>query len=98
MKKIVCVVLIICICFGMTIGLSSCSSEPNRVHIYGNIILGDEYVSGNVCFKIADYDKNTNRVKIVGIEQYGWITLLNYNFYKPNESCPYCGHKYARIH
>jgi hypothetical protein len=98
MKKIISLILIICLCFGMMVGLTSCDSEPDRVHIYGNIILGDQYVRGNVCFKITNYDKNTNRVKILGIEQYGWITLFNYNFYKPNESCPYCGRQYANIY
>ena len=98
MKKIICFVLIICLCFGMMIELTSCSSEPDRVHIYGDIILGNQYVRGNVCFKITDYDKDTNRVKILGIEQYGWLTLLNYDFYKTNESCPYCEHRYANIH
>lgn len=98
MRKFVCALLLSCLCFGAIICLVACDSEPDRVHVYGDIILGGQYVRGNVCFKITDYDKNTNRVKILGIEQYGWITLFNYDFYKANESCPYCGHQYANIY
>lgn len=98
MKKIICFILIICLCVGTMIGLVSCSSEPDRVHIYGIIILGNQYVLGNICFKITDYDKDTNRVKLLGLEEYGWITLINYDFYKTNEPCPYCRYQYANIH
>lgn len=99
MKKITCFILIIiCLFAGTMIGLTSCSSEPDRVHAYGDILLGDKYVRGNVCFKITDYDKDTNCVKILGLEQYGWFTLFNYDFYKTNEPCPYCGYQYANIH
>ena len=98
MKKIVSVLLLVSMCVVMVCGLTSCSSKPERVHMYGSIILGNEYVEGNVCFKVSDYDKSTNRVKIKGLERYGWITLFNYDFYSSNESCPYCGHRYATIH
>ena len=99
MKKIISLCLVLVMIIGIIITATSCSgtSTPDRVHIYGDLVMGTQYVRGNVCFKVTDYNKDTNQVKILGLEQYGWFTLYNYDFYTSNQSCPSCGHQYATI-
>jgi hypothetical protein len=98
MKRLFCLVLILVLLVSVISMFSGCTTQkPNRVHIYGDVILGNEYVRGYACISITDYDADTNRVMIRGLEQYGWITLFNYTFYTANESCPQCGHQTVTI-
>ena len=75
-----------------------CSKKYDRVHIYGDIVVSStQYIRGDVCFKISDYNKDTGQVKLSGLEQYGWFTLYNSDMYTADDTCPYCGKNTANI-
>ena len=81
-----------------TIFFGGCSKKYDRVHIYGDVFVSStQYIRGNVCFKISDYNKDTGQVKLSGLEQYGWFTLYNADMYTGNDICPYCGKNTANI-
>lgn len=99
MRKFTSLFLVLVMLCVVLITASSCTDNtPDRVHVYGDLLMGSDYVRGNVCFKVTDYNKDTNQVKILGLEQYGWFTLFNYDFYTSSQACPSCGHQYATIH
>lgn len=88
MKKLICILLLIIVCFSF---VGCTNSKPDRVHVYGDIYLGGTtYQNGYQCFEIVDFDSDTKRVKIKGLERYGWIAIYNGDFYTANEDCPHC--------